>query len=346
MRNSKRGCIKKAIIFLSGIFFLICGWASLADAADKLSVYVPWVTHNFLAKKLEMECVLKSSACTVLEKKRIGLKRKAGADVNVVELVSFHGPNVAKAAGVQCQMIVDGKPDAKAITKLTLPSKSMNCGHVGAKKGHAKGKIRKKSKASTKKTRKIRLCRKGYGDCTGSNEMCVHGKCWDPQGNDPYPVYRTPKKREKCDHDNECNALELCWNGECWDGLTSTSCKTNKDCPPAYVCNQYVAEVGTPPARQCVFTDFVKERLARKGSSLNSKGKHLLPEGFMCSKNSECGSGYCANGQVCAPKDGTGMPGAYCHHDNHCASGKCTCGAGHTLFGFCNDYLTYPGVCQ
>ena len=62
--------------------------------------------------------------------------------------------------------------------------------------------------------------------------------------------------------------------------------------------------------------------------------------GALCSHNNHCTSGYCADGQRCAPRDGTGASGAYCHHNNHCASGLCRCNKGG--FGFCRDWERWP----
>lgn len=50
------------------------------------------------------------------------------------------------------------------------------------------------------------------------------------------------------------------------------------------------------------------------------------PNGGVCEVNADCRSGYCADGTFCAPRDGTGRAGEYCHHGNHCRSGTCSCG--------------------
>jgi len=74
-----------------------------------------------------------------------------------------------------------------------------------------------------------------------------------------------------------------------------------------------------------------------------------LPNGVTCLLNSECSSGYCANGPNgrCSPRDGTGMAGDYCHHHNHCATKECIC-PGEKSWGFCKNWEAGSnlGVCR
>ena len=68
-----------------------------------------------------------------------------------------------------------------------------------------------------------------------------------------------------------------------------------------------------------------------------------FPNGVDCTANGDCRSGYCADGRICAPKDGEGVKDEYCHHDNHCASGVCVCPndpGGHDG-GFCKDWVRF-----
>lgn len=61
--------------------------------------------------------------------------------------------------------------------------------------------------------------------------------------------------------------------------------------------------------------------------------------GTVCRSNSECNTGYCADNKRCAPRDGTGKPGQYCHNNNHCQFGECLCPNGRTdIFGFCPGF--------
>ena len=74
-------------------------------------------------------------------------------------------------------------------------------------------------------------------------------------------------------------------------------------------------------------------------------GKCMGPEpkernGAACYANIDCLSGYCADGERCAPVDGTGKSGDYCHHNNHCQSKTCMCPGGRNFWGFCSDWKT------
>ena len=62
--------------------------------------------------------------------------------------------------------------------------------------------------------------------------------------------------------------------------------------------------------------------------------------GEFCGRNSDCLSRYCADGKKCAPRNDSGRGGEYCHHDNHCISGKCICE--HGLAGFCRRWEDWP----
>lgn len=62
--------------------------------------------------------------------------------------------------------------------------------------------------------------------------------------------------------------------------------------------------------------------------------------GAYCERDAQCLSNHCADGQRCAPVDGTGRAGDYCHHNNHCQSRFCGCNKGG--FGFCKDWEDWP----
>lgn len=64
-----------------------------------------------------------------------------------------------------------------------------------------------------------------------------------------------------------------------------------------------------------------------------------LANGSLCSSDDKCASQHCANG-ICAPQDGLGQRGDYCHHDNHCANGFCLCPQGWS-WGFCKGYQKF-----
>ena len=72
------------------------------------------------------------------------------------------------------------------------------------------------------------------------------------------------------------------------------------------------------------------------------------PNGTACTSNDECDSDYCADGKFCAPRDGTGLEGDYCHHDNQCYSGTCDCDSALKEWGFCKSdqfISSSAGVC-
>jgi hypothetical protein len=68
--------------------------------------------------------------------------------------------------------------------------------------------------------------------------------------------------------------------------------------------------------------------------------------GSACSNDRDCISNYCADGRFCAPRDGTGQPGQYCHHDNHCASSICNCPGDRHTGGraFCSNWESRTGA--
>jgi len=72
------------------------------------------------------------------------------------------------------------------------------------------------------------------------------------------------------------------------------------------------------------------------------------PNGTLCKDNGDCKSNYCANG-ACAPRNGSGLTGDYCHHNDHCFSGKCACNVGDPDFwGICrtaDDKSISQGTC-
>ena len=59
-----------------------------------------------------------------------------------------------------------------------------------------------------------------------------------------------------------------------------------------------------------------------------------LANSELCTTDRECASGHCADGRFCAPRDGTGRAGDYCHHNNQCERGL-VCHCARDIFGFC-----------
>jgi len=143
----------------------------------------------------------------------------------------------------------------------------------------------------------------GY-PCARSNE-CLSGYCAD--GKFCAPKNDTGKAGAYCHHDDHC-ASGLCVCPDGWESGDKGFCRgwQNFTTTKHGVC------------------------------SVQSKN------GEKCTQNKDCASGYCADGKLCAPKDGTGKAGAYCHHDNQCATGLCLCPDGwEGNRGFCKGWQDF-----
>lgn len=165
---------------------------------------------------------------------------------------------------------------------------------------------------------------RGQGESCNSNRQCASGlQCAD--GRKCAPIDGTgfghPSSvglSDYCHHDNHC-ASGSCNCEKGWFGF----CRNWEAWP--------TGKFSTSP-REASNIGFCNSR--------NGMGES-------CTKTSECNPGLqCANGQRCAPPDGTGRsasagrPGDYCHHDNHCTSGSCRCPGGNAgkSFGFCRNW--------
>ena len=145
--------------------------------------------------------------------------------------------------------------------------------------------------------------------CRSDNE-CASGHCANGVC---APKDGAGQPGDYCHHDNHC-ASGFCLCREGYKGYSGKFCKTN------------------------AFTQ------------LPSHGICIVPPGFengeSCSVDDDCKSNHCANCK-CAPRDGTGIFGDYCHHNNHCASGVCTCPTGQADFwslGFCPDWQSFSAT--
>ena len=158
--------------------------------------------------------------------------------------------------------------------------------------------------------------------CPPNPQVSVSGYCTDGKANS-----------EKCSSNNDC-ASNHCANGICAPkdgyGRNGDYCHHNNHCASGYCL-----------CRDGYDGDFCKTISSRLGPSA---GVCIFPPGYQngdsCSADDECMSNHCANGK-CAPRDGTGLGGEYCHHDNHCASNACWCPTGDANFwtgGFCPDW--------
>ena len=155
----------------------------------------------------------------------------------------------------------------------------------------------------------------GY-NCTDDKD-CISGNCADDKL--CAPEDGTGIVGDYCHHDNHCQTgLCLCPDG--WEG-GSGFCKG-------------------------------WENFSADGS--HGTCSEALVDGATCTEDKDCDSGYCADGEKCAPKDGTGSEGDYCHHDNQCYSGSCDCpGDDVRVMGaksFCPDWKSFTstihGVCR
>lgn len=151
--------------------------------------------------------------------------------------------------------------------------------------------------------------KKSDGDSCSANEECESWYCadaWPWQKGKCAPKDGTGQVGDYCHHDNHCAS------GAC-------------------VCPDYKYD-------GAFCKDWAKFSPLTHGTcSLPAVKKR---NGDYCAKGEECISGYCADGKRCAPKDGTGQSGDYCHHNNHCRSKTCDCPKGTDWLGFCQGWET------
>lgn len=133
------------------------------------------------------------------------------------------------------------------------------------------------------------------------NRDCASGYCAD--GRFCAPQDGTGQPGDYCHHDNQC-ASSVCF------------------CP------------GDPHTGAPTFCSGWETRVGAQRGMCTAR----VANGEVCTRNENCLSNYCADGRFCAPRDGTGMAGDYCHHGNHCSSGVCICPNGLTTRGFCPNW--------
>ncbi|MCJ7434601.1 MAG: hypothetical protein MUO77_14035, partial [Anaerolineales bacterium] len=137
---------------------------------------------------------------------------------------------------------------------------------------------------------------------------------------------------EACFSDSDCLS-SYCKAGVCTPslkGFNGAVCFANDQCA-SDVCRCYFTNRSDNPAVVCpgIPTQNVS------GSCVGPSGTDIA-NGGKCSSNYVCASGYCANG-LCAPPDGFGRVGDYCHHNQHCANHYCVCPYGYDG-DFCKGY--------
>jgi LysM repeat protein len=184
---------------------------------------------------------------------------------------------------------------------------------------------------------------------------CLDGKCAPEPG--------TGAGGEYCHHDNHCESGSCDCPGRdyrvmgsrqfCpgWQAFTSTnhgvciprdengaSCLENEQCQSDYCDGGKCApKPGTGQAGEYCHRD----EHCQSDFCIAGRCYQLADLGDVCRKNAECESGYCADtflggGWGRCARDGDGKSGEYCHHDNHCQSGRCDCE--HGWFGFCANW--------
>jgi LysM repeat protein len=142
-----------------------------------------------------------------------------------------------------------------------------------------------------------------------------------------------------------CNSTAQCKSGICEAGLCAPVYRGGEDAYCFF--NSHCA------SSLCVCYDTDGKAVSCPKSPKEGDGGKCsvgLPLASRCTKNSQCGSGYCAN-KICAPEEPTGQIGDYCHHNNQCANDFCFCPDGWNG-DFCSnydanaDFLNRRGACQ
>jgi LysM repeat protein len=198
------------------------------------------------------------------------------------------------------------------------------------------------------------------GDSCSEDKHCISGHCADGKC---APKNDTGKGGEYCHHDDHC-ATGYCQcakgdGGFCqgWRDFTPDKhaicetrftngefCRRDQECDSGHCANGKCApkdNTGSPGeychhSNHCFYgICYCPDGTRAIGNSFCPGWENFTPtlhgvcqtrakNGDSCGGNKECESGYCADGK-CAPKNGTGEGGDYCHHDDHCASKTCIC---------------------
>ena len=157
-------------------------------------------------------------------------------------------------------------------------------------------------------------------------------------------------KRCRSEHTDISNGYFCRWNGQCKSGY----CANDKKCAPKdytgkpgdYCHHNNHCASGSCECEKGLHGFCRNYESWAAGPRKKSASGRLVgicnakePLASLCTRNTECISGQCADGKRCSPQDGTGKPGQYCHHNNHCASKRCACPNGNANFlGFCEKF--------
>jgi len=341
---------KRILLWLIGLLSLL-PISGVAQAADNVTVYVPWKTEH-VASKVEIECVLQDMLCADKETQRQTVAARASDTISGTAIIEFGPRFSAIAAGVKCRMLENGKPSSVPIVSRELPGKVLLCNaRAAGKNSKLKGKACKKD------------------DQCAKDEVCYKGKCWDGLTS------------TKCENDYDCTSVghSVCDpdKGRCLDKLfigemmdksfheysvnrekiSGMACKTDKDCMKAnYQCadGKFCAPVDKrgKPGEYCHHDNHCASGncVCPNGKSLgfckdyekgNNKGSCDGPNkgpkyekspdlGKGCKDLKDCrGEAYCSNSVCTSPY--SEKP---CKTDNDCVNGQ-LCDIG--LYNMCYD---------
>jgi LysM repeat protein len=149
---------------------------------------------------------------------------------------------------------------------------------------------------------------------------------------------------ESCSSDSECES-GLCKNNLCTPsvlGEDEVVCFANDQCASG-VCSCYESDRDNlDPNRRpynpipCPPEYDPQEHARVIGICQGPLWYSKYANGHTCSEDDYCASLNCVNG-LCAPPEGLGRQGDYCHHDNHCYNDFCLCPTGYDG-DFCAGY--------
>jgi hypothetical protein len=179
--------------------------------------------------------------------------------------------------------------------------------------------------------------------CFKKHDSCITGYC-DSRSGRCEMRHPNSRKGEYCNDDSNCGSGLMCEcskkdkNGYC-TGSKNWPVVTNPKFPPPGVgiCGNKLKD-----GAACKFGKECRGNVCDPVSRTCRSEFTDISNGYFCKFNGQCKSGYCADGKKCAPLDTTGIPGDYCHHNEHCASGSCECAKG--FGGFCRNWESWgPG---
>lgn len=141
---------------------------------------------------------------------------------------------------------------------------------------------------------------------------------------------------ETCQKNTDC-ASNYCVANVCTPihkGLNGAACFANEHCVSG-VCDCY--REGRPDLDhiQCP----LKPAPGHIAGTCLGPSKNQQSNGAQCKKDNQCASSNCENG-LCAPDDGLGQIGDYCHHNDHCFNEYCLCPNGYDG-DYCKGYKSF-----